>query len=75
MLQDCLPVKFQDVKFLVLKCKHEIFMRIDMKHSYVSLLPFKRVQILANLEKSLIIVHANKDHCSKKKNIIKVEYH
>ena len=33
----------------------------------------KRVPILANLEKSLIIVLANKDHCSKNPmNIIKV---
>ena len=33
LLQDGLPVKFQDVKFKDLKVK-EIFMRIDMKHSY-----------------------------------------
>ena len=31
MLQDRLPVKFKDPKF-----KHEIFVRIDMKHSYFS---------------------------------------
>ena len=31
-----LPVKFQDVKFTVTKCKHEIFVRIDMKHSCFS---------------------------------------
>ena len=36
MLQDRLPVKFQDVKFKDSKFKHEIFMRIDMKHSYFS---------------------------------------
>ena len=30
-LQDRLPVKFKDPKF-----KHEIFVRIDMKHSYFS---------------------------------------
>ena len=36
MLQDRLPVKFQDVKYTVPKCKHEIFVRIDMKHSYFS---------------------------------------
>ena len=36
-LQDRLPVKFQDVKFTVLKFKHEIFVRIDMKHSYFSI--------------------------------------
>ena len=29
-------MKFQDVKFTVSKCKHEIFVRIDMKHSYFS---------------------------------------
>ena len=29
-------MKFQDVKFTVPKCKHEIFVRIDMKHSYFS---------------------------------------
>ena len=29
-------MKFQDVKFTVPKCKHEIFMRIDIKHSYFS---------------------------------------
>ena len=34
--QDGLPVKFQDVKFKDLKFKHEIFARIDMKHSYFS---------------------------------------
>ena len=34
--QDRLPVKFQDVKFQDPKFKHEIFMRIDMKHSYFS---------------------------------------
>ena len=32
LLQGRLPVKFQDVKFK--DPKHEIFMRIDMKHSY-----------------------------------------
>ena len=31
LLQGRLPVKFT-----VLKCKHEIFVRIDMKHSYFS---------------------------------------
>ena len=36
LLQDHLPVKFQDVKFKDLKLKHEIFMRIDMIHSYFS---------------------------------------
>ena len=36
MLQDHLPVKFRDVMFTVPKCKHEIFMRIDVKHSYFS---------------------------------------
>ena len=29
-------MKFRDVKFKNLKFKHEIFMRIDMKHSYFS---------------------------------------
>ena len=29
-------VKFQDVKCTVLKCKHEIFVRIDMKDLYFS---------------------------------------
>ena len=28
--------EFQDVKFTISKCQHEIFMRIDMKHSYFS---------------------------------------
>ena len=41
LLQDCLPVKFQEVKFQEMKfqdpkLKHEIFVRIDMKHSYFS---------------------------------------
>ena len=35
MLQDRIPVKFKDVKFKM-KFKHEIFVRIDMKHSYFS---------------------------------------
>ena len=35
MLQDRLPVEFQDVKFKDPKFKHEIFVRIDMKH-YIS---------------------------------------
>ena len=34
LLQDRLPVKFQDVKFKDPKFKHKIFVRIDMKHSY-----------------------------------------
>ena len=34
LLQDCLPVKFQDVKFKDPNFKDEIFMRMDMKHSY-----------------------------------------
>ena len=29
-------MKFQDVKFKDPKFKHELFMRIDMKHSYFS---------------------------------------
>ena len=29
-------VKFQDVKFTVPKCKHEIFVRIHIKHPYFS---------------------------------------
>ena len=33
LLQDCLPVKFQDVKLKDSKFKHEIFVRIDIKHS------------------------------------------
>ena len=36
LLKDCLPVKFQDVKFKDPKFKHEIFVRIDLKHSYFS---------------------------------------
>ena len=36
MLQDHLPVKFHDVKFKDPKIKHEIVVRIDMKHSYFS---------------------------------------
>ena len=36
MLQDRLPMKFQETKFTVPKCKHEIFVRMDMKHSYFS---------------------------------------
>ena len=35
-MQDRLPVKFQDVKFKDSKLKYDIFMRIDMKHSYFS---------------------------------------
>ena len=35
LLQDRLPVKFQDVKFRYPKFKHEIFMGIDMKNSYI----------------------------------------
>ena len=34
--QDGLPVKFQDVKFKYPKFKHEMFVRIDMKHSSFS---------------------------------------
>ena len=34
MLQDGLPVKFQDVKFKDPKFKHDIFARIDMKLKY-----------------------------------------
>ena len=30
------PAKFQDVKFAVPKCKYEVFMRIDMNHSFFS---------------------------------------
>ena len=36
LLQDRLPVKFQDVIFKDPNFKHEIFVRIDMKHSYFS---------------------------------------
>ena len=36
LLQDRLPVKFQDVKLKDRNFKHEIFLRIDMKHSYFS---------------------------------------
>ena len=36
LLQDHLPVKYQDVNFKDPKFKHEIFVRIDMKHSYFS---------------------------------------
>ena len=36
LLQDRLHVKFQDVKFKDPKFKHEIFVRIDMEHSYFS---------------------------------------
>ena len=36
LLQDGLPMKLQDVKFKDPKIKHEIFVRIDMKHSYFS---------------------------------------
>ena len=36
LLQDCLPVNFQDVKFQDPNFKHEIFVRIDMKHSHFS---------------------------------------
>ena len=49
MLQDRLPVKFKDPKF-----KHEIFMRIDMKHSYFSIISlficnqFSVVEIIMN---------------------------
>ena len=38
MLQDCLPVKFQDVKFQDLTFEHEIFVRIDMNiHTFHNL--------------------------------------
>ena len=40
LLQDRLPVKFQDVKFQDPKLKHEIFARIGMKHSYILLKVF-----------------------------------
>ena len=52
MLQDHLPMKFQDVKFKDPKFKHENFVRIDMKHSYFSnyfiicLLSIFRVEII-----------------------------
>ena len=36
MLQDSLPVMFQDVQFKDPKFKHELFVRRDMKHSYFS---------------------------------------
>ena len=36
LLQNRLPVKFLDVKLKDPMFKHEIFMRIDMKHSYFS---------------------------------------
>ena len=36
LLQDRFPVKFQDVNFKDPKFKLEIFVRIDMKHSYFS---------------------------------------
>ena len=36
LLQDRLPAKSQHVNFKDPKCKHEIFVRIDMKHSYFS---------------------------------------
>ena len=36
MLQDRLLVKSKDVKFKDPKFKHELFVRIDMKHSYFS---------------------------------------
>ena len=42
LLQDRPPVKFNDPKF-----KHEIFMRIDMKHSYFSI--FSVVEIMIEL--------------------------
>ena len=35
-MQDRLPVKFQDVKFTVLKYRHERFVRIE--HSYFSII-------------------------------------
>ena len=36
LLQDRLPVKLQERKFKDPKFNHEIFVRIDMKHSYFS---------------------------------------
>ena len=36
-LQDRLPVTFQDVKFKDPKFMHEIFVRIDIKHSFILL--------------------------------------
>ena len=35
MLQDRLPVKFQDVDLKDMKFKHEIFVRIDVKHQTI----------------------------------------
>ena len=51
LLKDRLPVKFQDVKYL--KFKHDIFVRIDIKHLYFSTyycLPsiFSAVEIIMN---------------------------
>ena len=52
MLQDRFPVKFKDVKFKDPKFQHEIFVRIDMKHSYFSnyfIINFSVVEIIIEL--------------------------
>ena len=36
LLQDGLPMQFQDVKFKDPTFKHQIFVRMDIKHSYFS---------------------------------------
>ena len=45
MLQDRLLVKIEEVKFRDTKFKHEIFMRIDTKHSYFSIFSVVEIKI------------------------------
>ena len=54
MLQDRLPLKFQDVKFKDPKFKQEIFMRIDMKHfSVVEII----IELLLFANNLFIVMH------------------
>ena len=57
LLQDRLPVRFQDVKFIDPKFKHEIFMRIDMKHSYFSNYFITCLQYVCCLPKMIHAMH------------------
>ena len=72
MLHDRLPVKFQYMKFKDPMFKHEIFVRIDMKHSYFSnyfilCLPsiFSVVEII--IELFVVCMHNICSYCYMKK--------
>ena len=47
-MQDRLPVKFQDVKFTVLKCGNERFVRIELLHNLFAI-NFSFVEIIIKL--------------------------